>query len=259
MRPDDRRRVDYDAIADLYDSQPHRRKEPDQDLLSFAAARPAGAGPLAVLDIGCGTGEQLVVNQPFVRDAMLVGVDPFVGMLRHARRKRPDLRWVRAEGERLPFRDAAFDYVTSQYQLHHVRDKAAMAREVARILRPGGRFVMTNIAPRRMPKWPCYRFFPGTFEQDLADFLPDEATVELLREAGLPEVRLEGQHIPYRRDLREYAIEARRRDACSQLLTIPDADYERGLRAIERAITESGPRAAPMECEVYTVKIVADR
>ncbi len=52
-------RVNYDEIAHLYDAQPYRAREPDAELLAFAHERL----DLAILDIGCGTGNQLIANR----------------------------------------------------------------------------------------------------------------------------------------------------------------------------------------------------
>src|SRR5438477_12034390 len=46
---------------------------------------------------------------------------------------------VRARAEQLPFPDASFDHVTFTYLLRYVDDPAATLRELARVLRPGGR------------------------------------------------------------------------------------------------------------------------
>ena len=57
-------RTDYDKIAVDYDSDPRRAKEFDADLVEFLERRPEiKDGTLAVLDIGCGTGNQLVANR----------------------------------------------------------------------------------------------------------------------------------------------------------------------------------------------------
>ena len=48
-------RVDYDAIAELYDSTPHREKSADPEFIAFLAGR-GPAASLTLLDIACGTG-----------------------------------------------------------------------------------------------------------------------------------------------------------------------------------------------------------
>jgi ubiquinone/menaquinone biosynthesis C-methylase UbiE len=96
-------RVDFDAIAGVYDATPHRTKPVDPELLAFAGRRRSGER-LAVLDIGCGTGNQLIADRAAPISAAPVGLDWSLGMLRQARRKAPEIAWVQADAAALPFR-----------------------------------------------------------------------------------------------------------------------------------------------------------
>jgi ubiquinone/menaquinone biosynthesis C-methylase UbiE len=139
------RRVNYDEIAHLYDAQPYRGRSADAELLAFAAER--DGVDLAILDIGCGTGNQLIANRSALPQAWCVGLDRSIGMLRQARSKVRQTAWVQAEGEALPFAVGSFDFVCSQFAFHHIGDKAGMLRVVFSVLRPGGRFVLHNMCP----------------------------------------------------------------------------------------------------------------
>lgn len=249
-------RVNYDAIADAYDTHPFRKKDVDSDLLAFLKERP-GTGPLSILDIGCGTGAQLVVDYPREPSARLVGLDRFKGMLRQARKKSRDIHWIQGDGAGLPFKDESFDFVTSQYSFHHVQNKRSTISEVFRILRPGGRFVLTNISPRDMSGWLIYRFFPAAWEKDLQDFLPKEEIQSLLQKTGFANVRMELLPRASERPLQAFAENARQRLHTSQLVTISDADYHAGLAQIERALNEN--EAAVLPDEVCGIKISGDR
>jgi demethylmenaquinone methyltransferase/2-methoxy-6-polyprenyl-1,4-benzoquinol methylase len=86
------------------------------------------------------------------RDAV-VGLDPSQGMLRENRRDQ-GVALVQGLGERLPFRDGAFDYVTMGYALRHVADLGALFAEFRRVLQPGGRVLILEIS-RPRSAWGC--------------------------------------------------------------------------------------------------------
>jgi len=96
-----------------------------------------------VLDVACGTG----VLALFLRDCVqpggsVVGVDINEGMLAVARRKASDIEWVNAPAEALPFPDARFEAVVSQFGLMFFTDRRGALREMARVLTPGGRLAV---------------------------------------------------------------------------------------------------------------------
>ena len=100
-----------------------------------------------ILDVGCGTGLLLERLRLEVPDVRLVGVDPVPEMLTIARRRLPmpataDLR--EAAAERLPFADRSFDAVVSASVFHYVRRPETALAEMRRVLRPGGRLVLTD-------------------------------------------------------------------------------------------------------------------
>jgi ubiquinone/menaquinone biosynthesis C-methylase UbiE len=123
-------RVDYDAIADIYDSIPYREKTVDPELRAFVAQR-VSADEIVVLDIGCGTGNQLVANHSALNSAQMIGLDRFAGMLRQACRKAPEIGWVQGDGSVLPFHGESIDFVSCQFALHHISQKDRMLRETS--------------------------------------------------------------------------------------------------------------------------------
>jgi SAM-dependent methyltransferase len=98
-----------------------------------------------VLDVATGTG---LVAEALVRryGCRVVGIDQSPAMLERARAKlRRDaalearIELVEGEAESLPFDDGEFDHLTFTYLLRYVDDPAATLRELARVVRPGGR------------------------------------------------------------------------------------------------------------------------
>jgi demethylmenaquinone methyltransferase/2-methoxy-6-polyprenyl-1,4-benzoquinol methylase len=126
-------------------------------LLSFGqdprwrAALVAGIAPQPgerILDVATGTG-LVAAALADAAPCRVTAVDQSEQMLAGARarlRARPELaeriELVRGEAERLPFADGEFDALTFTYLLRYVDDRAATIRELARVLRPGGRIGM---------------------------------------------------------------------------------------------------------------------
>src|ERR1700722_8641651 len=204
-------RVDYDAIAHLYDGQPYRGKTVDPELVACLTQR-ASSDRLSLLDIACGTGSQLVANRSIVPDARLVGLDRSLGMLRQAAPKAPDIAWVQAEGAMLPFRSESFDFISCQFAFHHLPDKAGMLRDVFAVLRHGGRLAMRNLCPQEHPDWLYYEYFPEAQTIDLADFWPAETISATMRSIGFTAISVDPEHIRFEQDLRVWLSMVRRRD-----------------------------------------------
>ncbi len=98
--------------------------------------RPRGG---SVLDYGCGTGANLPV---VLRCGTVTGCDVSPLALDFARRRGGYSRLLAADGTELPFRDGSFDWLFALDILEHL-DDAAAAREILRVLRPGGRALIT--------------------------------------------------------------------------------------------------------------------
>jgi SAM-dependent methyltransferase len=91
-----------------------------------------------ILVDGCGVGMYLA---RLAENAELaVGLDIELERAQEARRKTPQV--VAGAGEFLPFADAAFDFVLSHEVLEHVQDDRLAMREIARVLRAGGRLAL---------------------------------------------------------------------------------------------------------------------
>ena len=247
-------RVDYDRIAAQYDTQPYRQKTVDTALVAFLAQRQDVAS-ITILDVACGTGNQLVANRAAYPAMRMVGVDRFRGMLRQARPKATTIPWVQADGVALPFREQTFDFITCQFALHHLTDKTAMLQEAFRTLRPGGCLMLTNICPQAMPDWLYYDYFPAALQIDRQDFWPPETIAQVMQDCGFQRLQVNLEHHRFTQDLRLFRQHVRRRDTCSQLLAIPEAAYQMGVQRLERQIQEApGACLRPDHVCVLTVR-----
>jgi ubiquinone/menaquinone biosynthesis C-methylase UbiE len=229
-------RVNYDDIAHLYDAQPYRARTADPELVAFAEQR--AAADLAVLDIGCGTGNQLIANRVALPHAWCAGLDRSFGMLRQARGKARDIAWVRADGTFLPFPAGSFDFVCCQFAFHHIEDKAGMLRAVLQVLRPGGRFVLRNMCPQESADWLYYEYFSEARLVDLQDFWPPNTVVEVMEAAGFVMVGVAYEHVHFEQNLSAWLEIVRRRDTCSQLQAISDAAYQAGVERLARELAD---------------------
>jgi malonyl-CoA O-methyltransferase len=134
---------------------------------------------LAALDLGCGTGRHAVwlANA----GATVTGVDFSEGMMEKARAK-PGAEQVRFVvhdlHEDLPFPGGAFDLVVSGLVLEHLRDLAAFFAAARRVLKPGGRAVVSGMHPAMFLKGVQARFTdpetgekvqPGSVEHTVGD------------------------------------------------------------------------------------------
>lgn len=92
-----------------------------------------------LLDVGGGTGR--VANALRDQAAQIVIADASLGMLRFAASK-PGLQTAAAYSEHLPFPDDSFERIIMVDALHHVVHQADTAKELFRVLKPGGRIVI---------------------------------------------------------------------------------------------------------------------
>ncbi|NRQ36130.1 class I SAM-dependent methyltransferase [Nonomuraea sp. NN258] len=132
----------YDEIADWYEHDFLPRDTADSLGIRRTLRDLLGPGAGACLEVGCGTG----AYAGLVRELgwTPVGVDLSAGMLRYTRDRLPALR---ADAERLPFRDGCLPAVVSVMVHTDMPRYLAVLREVSRVLRPGGLFVHVGVHP----------------------------------------------------------------------------------------------------------------
>jgi demethylmenaquinone methyltransferase/2-methoxy-6-polyprenyl-1,4-benzoquinol methylase len=199
-------RTMFDRIAPVYDVM-NRVMTAGLDVRwrRLAAASVVRPGD-RVLDAACGTGD-LAVADAKAGAGKVTGLDFSEEMLVRARRKAPELEWVRGDLLALPFADATFDAATVGFGVRNVADLELALRELRRVLRPGGGLAILEITQPRgllrpfyslwfdrivpilgkaLPGGAAYTYLPASVKR-----FPDaERLAALMREAGFADVRV---------------------------------------------------------------------
>lgn len=139
-----------------------------------------------VLEIGCGPG-WLSIRLAGAHRLDVTGIDLDPAMIDRARANAagtpPDggsrPRFVTGDVAAMPFPDGSFDVVVSTFSIHHWADQTAGLREIARVLRPGGRALIWDLKPGVLP-----------FHPEIHETHPETSV------AGLRPVRAEDWHWP---------------------------------------------------------------
>jgi SAM-dependent methyltransferase len=173
----DRQRVRqaWDEVADTYS---HNRDPDGEDAALVAELLEDLPPEPTVLDAGCGDGKRTLAR---LGDARAVGLDFSRRGLELARRNGPGAALVQGDMVDLPLADGTVDGITAYHAVFHVdRDRHTdVYREFARVLRPGGRVLMTvgtSAYEQVRSGWMGGRMFFSTPGR--------ERTIAQLREAG---------------------------------------------------------------------------
>ncbi len=203
LTPDGVRRM-FDRIAPVYDlmnrvmtaglDQRWRR------LTARSVVRPGDR----VLDACCGTGDLALAGAR--AGGRVVGLDFSERMLERARRKAPELGWVRGDLLALPFAAKSFDAATVGFGVRNVEELGRALEELRRVLRLGGRLgileitrpqgvlapfyrlwfdVLIPLAGKLLPGGSAYAYLPASVRR----FPGPEELASLLRSAGFANVR----------------------------------------------------------------------
>jgi ubiquinone/menaquinone biosynthesis C-methylase UbiE len=179
------RRIDYDT--EQYQDYARGRALTEQQrrawISAFAAVLPERR-PLTGLDVGSGTGR----FTPALAEAFgpVTGVEPSVRMreIAQAQSRHPGVRYLAGSAEDLPVPSGRAGYALLFLSWHHVRDKPRAARELARVLAPGGRLLLrANFSDHHPRPW-WLEHFPRGLEVEMALFQPLHEAIATFTSAG---------------------------------------------------------------------------
>jgi ubiquinone/menaquinone biosynthesis C-methylase UbiE len=218
--------VDYDRDAGEYAA--HRRVH--SGVFRELSGRAGMGCEFRVLEVGCGTGNYASALAGRF-GLMAYGLDPSTGMLMHARAHLEPVNWLQGRAESPGFARGAFDLVFSVDVIHHIADKAAFYREVARLLRPGGWVcTVTDSAEIIRCREILSGYFPETVELELGRYPRITQLEAWMAAAGLADPKAVTVEAPY-----EVTSSQPFRDkAYSSLHLISEDAWQAGLARLER-------------------------
>lgn len=207
---------------------------------------PAGS---RVLDIGCSTGH--VIGE-IPNEYERTGADISTGAIGLARAARPEVRFVEASAEDLPFEDGSFDCVLALdvLSVRGVEDEAVALREIRRVLRPGGVLLV---------QLPAYAWLKSGYDDFVATArrYTARAVQRLLQDEGFVV-----QHLTYRITALFPVAAARRLLAGSGRaddLSVPRPTLNRLLTGATRLEDRvAGRHPLPLGLSIFAVAAVAD-
>ncbi|MFG3258710.1 class I SAM-dependent methyltransferase [Streptomyces sp. NPDC048172] len=199
----------------------------------------------AVLEVGAGTGMFAAGMARWIEGASVLAVDPSEPMLAEARRHNPHpaVRYLPGSAEAVPAPDGSFDLVLLSRVIHHVPDRPAAARELARVLRPGGVAVVRTTVRERLDAV-VYDYWPEVRESDAGRFPREDDLVADFTAGGLDPYRTTSFAQPVARSLREYHARMATRPQ-SKFAHLTPERFQEGLERLARA-AESGPSDEPV-------------
>jgi ubiquinone/menaquinone biosynthesis C-methylase UbiE len=138
----------HTRMVERYDAEePHFRPENQEKVRGRLKALRGRVPGGRLLDVGCGTG--FIIHLALGTFDEIHGVDITPAMMQRVRTGAGNITLHQSPAEKMPFPDASFDAVTAYSFVDHVADQAALLREVARVLRPGGIFY-ADLIPSRL-------------------------------------------------------------------------------------------------------------
>lgn len=149
----------------------------------------------AILDLGCGRGDDTMeAARRTGPDGMAVGLDLTDAMVEKASEQAASAElkntfFLQGDIECLPFRPGQFDAVMSNCVINHAKDKSRAYREIQRVLKPGGRFVVAD-AVTKEPLPDDVKNDPEAWAQCFGGAVTEEEYLESILTSGFQKVEI---------------------------------------------------------------------
>jgi SAM-dependent methyltransferase len=172
--------------------------------LAFSEVR---AGEV-VLDLGCGAGLDLLLAARMVGPSgRAIGVDMTEPLLERARDNVADAGLTNIEVrkgiiEELPVESQSVDWVISNCVINLSPEKHRVFAEIARVLRPGGRMLVSDIVVQALPAWA--RESEALYGSCIAGAISEKEYIHCLRQAGLTDIQIRNRIVYDEAQLEEF-------------------------------------------------------
>ncbi len=147
-----------------------------------------------VLDLGSGAGiDVLLAAQRAGESGRAIGIDMTPEMIEKARKNAAEagaknVEFRLGEIESVPVEDESVDWVISNCVINLAPDKDSVFREAHRVLKPGGKLLVSDIVANHLPKW--LRSTISNWANCISGALPEDQYLDSIRRAGLEEVQV---------------------------------------------------------------------
>ncbi len=180
-----------DAIYNKIGIGYNQTRNPDpyltEQLFLYLQPKPNGS----YLDIGCGTGNYTtaLANKGF----SFVGIDPSHKMLEEAKKKNSDIEWHLGSAENIDFSGNSFDGAIACLTIHHWVNLKKGFKEIKRVLKPDGNFIIFTSTPQQMKSYWLNHYFPEMMKRSIAQMPTLNYTETALNTAGFQIIKT----VPY--------------------------------------------------------------
>lgn len=229
--------VDYDRVQ--HSGYAQGRALPAaaiQRYMDAFAQRAPKRRPLRVIDLGSGAGRFTpALAETF--GGLVYGVEPATAMraAAEADATHPAVRYLAGEAAAIPLPDASADLVLMFLSFHHVRDRAAAALEIGRVLKPGGRLLLRSTFRDRIPDHWWRSYFPRSHDVEVAMFPSEDEVRAIFEAAGFLTAEIVHDEVPFEGDIGQAVARLKLR-AVSTFEHLTEAELDEGFARIDAAL-----------------------